>query len=66
MGELLRAAAVQLNATADREANLANADRLVRDAAARGARLVLLPEKWPLLGSGEQMRAAPSRSTVRR
>jgi predicted amidohydrolase len=51
-----RVAAVQLNATADREANLANADRLVREAASRGARLVVLPEKWPLLGSGEQLR----------
>ncbi|HXR13547.1 MAG TPA: carbon-nitrogen hydrolase family protein [Solirubrobacteraceae bacterium] len=57
MSELLRAAAVQLNATADREANLVNADRLVRDASARGARLVVLPEKWPLLGSGPQLRA---------
>jgi predicted amidohydrolase len=57
MSELLRAAAVQLNATADREANIVDADRLVRDAAARGARLVVLPEKWPLLGSGAQLRA---------
>jgi predicted amidohydrolase len=57
MSEFLRAAAVQLNATPDREANIANADRLVRDAAARGARLVVLPEKWPLLGSGAQLRA---------
>jgi predicted amidohydrolase len=51
-----RVGAVQLNATADREANLANADRLVREAASRGARLVVLPEKWPLLGSGVQLR----------
>src|SRR5579863_5602363 len=57
MSELVRAAAVQLNATADLQANLANADRLVRDAAARGARLVVLPEKWTLLGSGPQLRA---------
>jgi predicted amidohydrolase len=57
MSELLRAAAVQLNAGGDRDANLASADRLVRDAAARGARLVVLPEKWPLLGSGEQLKA---------
>jgi predicted amidohydrolase len=57
MSDLLRVAAVQLNATADREANLAAADSLVRQAAARGARLVLLPEKWTLLGSGEQLRA---------
>jgi predicted amidohydrolase len=58
MSGFVRAAAVQLNATSDREANIANADRLVRDAAARGARLVVLPEKWPLLGSGPQLRAA--------
>jgi predicted amidohydrolase len=54
---VLRVAAVQLNATADRGANLAAADRLVREAAARGARLVVLPEKWPLLGSGAQQSA---------
>jgi predicted amidohydrolase len=53
----LRVAAVQLNATGDREANLAAADRLVREAAARGARLVVLPEKWPLLGSGGRVHA---------
>ena len=53
----LRVAAVQLNARADRAANLAAADRLVREAAARGARLVVLPEKWTLLGSGAQLHA---------
>jgi len=53
----VRVAAVQLNATADRAANLAAADRLVREAAARGAQLVVLPEKWPLLGSGAQLHA---------
>jgi predicted amidohydrolase len=57
MSDSVRAAAVQLNASADREANIANADRLVREAAARGASLVVLPEKWPLYGSGEQLRA---------
>jgi predicted amidohydrolase len=57
MSQLLRAAAVQLHATADADANVAVADTLVREAAARGARLVLLPEKWPLYGSGEQLRA---------
>jgi predicted amidohydrolase len=53
----LTAAAVQLAATADTQANLESAERLVRDAAARGARLVLLPEQWPLWGTDEQMRA---------
>jgi predicted amidohydrolase len=57
MSELLRVAAVQLNASADREANLANADRLVREAAAQGARLVVLPEMWTLRGSGAPLRA---------
>jgi predicted amidohydrolase len=53
---LLRVGAVQLNARADRAANLATADRLVREAASRGAQLVLLPEKWTVLGSGAQLR----------
>ena len=53
----LRVGAVQLNSTADRDANLETAESLVREAAARGAELVLLPEKWPLLGSGEELRA---------
>lgn len=53
----MRAAAVQLNSTADTEANLATADRLVRDAAARGAKLVVLPEKWSVLGPFEEMEA---------
>jgi predicted amidohydrolase len=48
------AAAVQLNSTADRDRNLAAADRLTRAAAAAGARLVVLPEKWPCLGTPEQ------------
>ena len=47
----MRAAAVQLNSTEDREANLGTADRLTRAAAAAGARLVVLPEKFNLLGT---------------
>jgi predicted amidohydrolase len=54
----LRVAAVQLNATADREANLAAADRLTRAAAAAGAGLIVLPEKWTAIGSEQDMRAA--------
>jgi deaminated glutathione amidase len=54
----LRAAAVQLTSTADRERNLAAADRLTRAAAAAGAELVVLPEKWPLLGTPEETAAA--------
>lgn len=53
----MRVAAVQLNSTADTDRNLATADRLVRDGAARGARLVVLPEKWSVLGTPEQIAA---------
>jgi predicted amidohydrolase len=53
----MRAAAVQLNSTEDTSRNLATADRLVRRAAALGAELVLLPEKWSVLGTAEQMLA---------
>jgi predicted amidohydrolase len=45
-----------MNATTDRAANLAQADRLTRKAAADGAQLVVLPEKWSVLGSGEELR----------
>jgi predicted amidohydrolase len=53
----MRVAALQLNSREDKEANLAAADRLTRAAAAEGAELVLLPEKWTVLGSGEHLRA---------
>ena len=49
----MRAAAIQLNSTADVDRNLATAERLVDAAAAAGAELVVLPEKWSALGPGE-------------
>jgi predicted amidohydrolase len=49
----MRAAAVQLTSTADFDGNLERADRLTRAAAADGAQLVVLPEKWSVLGRGE-------------
>jgi deaminated glutathione amidase len=67
----MRAAAVQLNSTDDKERNLEAAERLVRDAARDGAELVALPEKWNLLGPGEALRAGaedldgPTLSAVR-
>src|SRR4029077_11926564 len=53
----MKAAAVQLNSTADIGANLATADRLTRAAAADGARLIVLPEKWTAMGSEQELRA---------
>jgi len=54
----LRVAAVQLNSSADPVANRAVAERLTRAAAADGASLIVLPEKWTAMGSDEQLRAA--------
>jgi predicted amidohydrolase len=51
------AAAVQLNSGADVEANIATADKHVRAAAAAGATLVVLPEKWTVMGSPADLRA---------
>jgi deaminated glutathione amidase len=53
----MRAAAVQLTSTPDRGRNLEAADRLTREAAAQGAELVVLPEKWPVLGTPEETAA---------
>jgi deaminated glutathione amidase len=54
----MKVAAVQLNSSADLEANLATADRLTRAAAADGAQLIVLPEKWTAMGSEQDLRAA--------
>jgi predicted amidohydrolase len=54
----LRVAAVQINSGADPAANLAIADRLTRAAAADGASLIVLPEKWTAMGTREQLLAA--------
>jgi predicted amidohydrolase len=51
----VRVAAVQLNSNGDKARNLAAAERLVRAAAADGAELVALPEKWNLLAGGEEL-----------
>jgi len=53
----LRAAVVQLNSTRDVARNLESAERLVRAAAAEGAELIALPEKWNLLAAGEELLA---------
>ena len=51
----MRAAAVQLNATADKDRNLETAEHLVRGAASEGARMVVLPEKWNVLGDADAL-----------
>jgi predicted amidohydrolase len=51
----LRVAAVQLNSTNEKARNLDKAERLVRAAAAEGAELVVLPEKWNLLAAGVEL-----------
>jgi predicted amidohydrolase len=53
----VRAGAIQLNSTEDTDQNLQTADRLVREAASQGAELVVLPEKWSVLGTPEHMDA---------
>jgi predicted amidohydrolase len=53
----MRAAAVQLNSTDDRARNLEVAERLVFEAAADRAELVVLPEKWTILAGPDELRA---------
>ena len=52
------AAAIQLSSKPERDRNLDVAEHLVRDAAAAGADLIVLPEKWPVLGTPEETAAA--------
>jgi deaminated glutathione amidase len=54
-GETIRAAAVQLNSTGDKDRNLGTADGLTRAAAADGANLVVLPEKFTVLGTEDAL-----------
>lgn len=51
----MRVAAVQLNSTSDKAANLAAANRHVKAAAAEGATLIVLPEKWNVIGGSEKL-----------
>jgi predicted amidohydrolase len=45
-----------MNSMDDRDANIASALELIDIAAARGARLVVLPEVWPYLGPADALR----------
>src|SRR5438874_4879095 len=58
MPDRIRVACVQLTSRADKAANLEKTERLVARAAATGADLVVLPEKWNAIGSSEVLHAA--------
>ena len=58
MPDLIRVACVQLTSRAEKAANLEKAERLVAKAAASGADVVLLPEKWNAIGGVETLREA--------
>jgi deaminated glutathione amidase len=58
MPDRIRVACVQLTSRADKAENLEKAERLVAKAAASGADVVLLPEKWNAIGGVETLRAA--------
>jgi nitrilase len=53
MTQAMKIAAIQMVSTPVVEENLANAQRLVAEAAQQGAGLVLLPEYWPIMGMKE-------------
>jgi nitrilase len=57
MADTLRVACVQMNAGADKAANLEKAERLVARAASTGADVVVLPEKWNAIGPPDVFRA---------
>jgi predicted amidohydrolase len=50
MPDRIRVACVQMTSRADKSANLETAERLVAQAAASGADVVVLPEKWNVIG----------------
>ncbi len=58
MSGTLRVACVQLTSRSDKAANLETAERLVAKAAATGADVVLLPEKWNAIGDPEVLYGA--------
>jgi predicted amidohydrolase len=57
MADRLRVACVQMSSRADKAANLERAEALVARAAATGADVVILPEKWNLIGDAEALHA---------
>lgn len=58
MPETIRLACVQLTSRDDKAANLEKAERLVGRAAAAGAEIVVLPEKWNAIGDAATLHEA--------
>jgi predicted amidohydrolase len=58
MTQRLRMAAIQMVSSPRVEDNVASVDRLVRGAAADGARLIALPEFFPMIGATDEARLA--------
>jgi predicted amidohydrolase len=56
--ERIRVACVQMTSRQDKAANLERAEALVARAASTGADVVVLPEKWNLIGTADDYRAA--------
>ncbi len=57
MPDRIRVACVQMTSRRDKAANLERAEALVARAASTGADVVVLPEKWNLIGSAEDYRS---------
>jgi predicted amidohydrolase len=58
MADLLRVACVQLTSRDDKAANIEKTERLLARAAATGADVVVLPEKWNAIGTADELHAA--------
>src|SRR5438270_6451111 len=58
MPDRIRVACVQMTSRTDKAANLEAAERLVAQAAATGADIVVLPEKWNAIGDAAVLHAA--------
>jgi deaminated glutathione amidase len=57
MSDRIRVACVQLTSGQDKTANLEKAEKLVAQAAATGSDIVVLPEKWNVIGPPEVLHA---------
>lgn len=58
LNKKISVAAIQMISSADLNENFKTAERLVKAASAAGARLVLLPEYWSLMGHSERDKVA--------